>query len=433
MRDARSDATAVDGAGNGPNDGGPACIVVNGSGQAWPPTTPSSTKPECVPNCDAVTCGSACSTGMPCVTGCCSANKATINPASTGNFQTPVAAMANDSSGNLYVFLVNGRSYWEETGDPPTRKDSVDYLDCQAPLPCQNQPSCVAGCGDTASPEDPRIAVGGPAANRVVYVTYATNGPMWGNPSLSPGYRLGSKRGTVWTFEDLAFKPFALAADSTGTAWIATEHRDNSTGQLSEPRLYRRSSAKGWDAIPIPCGVVVTSMAFDGSDALYVASPPDKRIWRRDSSGAWGAEAVPGIPDRVVAGAGTIHYFAGRAGASGTDGGRRISVAYGRRSGTTWTEDLAFVHGSDYFPDYNATVDACGAPHIVVTSQDVVAPSYFNWNIYYVRWTAVGWRSGFLTASLDPAGAAIGLTAAYSEFVFGMDANSQYDATVPLR
>lgn len=415
--DGGSDARFIDGSGVDTDADGAlvedasavaACIVVSGNGAMWPPSPAASTAPECVVNCDTATCGAGCTTAAPCDSGCCAGNQ--MNVTHGGNTASPNgyvrrAAMTRDSSGTFYSFVGDGRSYSETPAGGVAA--IVPDLDCQNWI---NAPfSGTLTCTDPPA-INPRLAVGGPVGQRSVYLTYSIG-------TINPTFRFGAKRGADWTFEDLSKPPQALAADPKGTAWLA-----------SQGMLYRRNQAGAWINVGVPCGVSVVSLAFDDAGVLYVAAG-DNRIWRRDSSGLWGVETTPGRADHVYTGAGTVHYSAAPR-PSLIDGGGGSTFHYGRRVGTTWSEQSMGVGPQNsWFDDYELALDPCGAPHLVVTVQE---PNY-NWEMFYLRWTAAGWRSASVYLTLDPPGAAIGVSTDVARLVFFASMSEMGRASIPLR
>jgi len=261
---------------------------------------------------------------------------------------------------------------------------TLPYLDCSGSGPFGGGPVCP----DAA---DPLIAVGGPAGQRIVHVVYDAN-----------SMRFATKAGTQWTLEDLSVpsyrtSPASLATDPKGAAWIS-----------AGGGLYRHRSAGTWDPVPVPCGVTVTSVAADYSGAVYVGTGKNE-IWRRDATGAWGAEATPGIADRVYTGDGTVHY-------TGMSADSYSNLLYGRRVGTTWSgQSLGATYG--YYDGLDMALDACGAPHFVYCTEDVSGITY-SFPIEYLRWTAVGWRSSTIYTATDIPGPSLGVAPNYAEFTF---------------
>lgn len=249
---------------------------------------------------------------------------------------------------------------------------------------------------------------------------------------LDGQWRFGTRRGTQWTWEDLTL-PGVLAADPGGNAWIS-----------SGGGLYRRrNGSNGWDAVSIPCGVSLGSIAIDEAGALYAAQrvgpPPTGKpligkneIWRRDPSGGWGKETTGSVVERVYTGAGTVHYAGRRRTFLNPDGAAfpysDVSY-YGRRVGSTWSEYEAFV-GDD---QYQMALDACGAPHFALSTfrsdQDPLA----LWDLTYARWTAVGWRSAFVFTSQDPQVQSLGIGTDRAKIIFLAGDGDTGEATLPLR
>jgi len=226
---------------------------------------------------------------------------------------------------------------------------------------------------------------------------------LWEKGQNSPReYRLATKRGTQWTFEDILTPVSTLAADPSGTAWIS-----DGTG------LYQHALGDKWNPVAVPCGVNVASFVIDDAGAIYIAD--GNRVWRRDPLGAWGFETALGEVQQLYLGGGTVHYTR----TSDND------VYYGRRIGTTWSEQLVFVHPKNTsISDYRMALDTCGAPHFEVT----VGDAFYQWTFSYIRWTAQGWRRADWGTIPHPMNVTLGIATDNAHFISFVGS-----ATVPLR
>jgi hypothetical protein len=395
----------------------PACIVVAGSGTAWPPTTPVSSKRECVPNCDTDQCGSECVKisaelgsyfGAPCDTGCCSGNQVRVLGSGTSNPGNAVRlASVRDSSGTVYALWTDGMHYSET---PPSGTGySISDLDCRdwTVDPFSGSQYC-----SNTSQGSPRVAVGGPAGDRVVCVAY---GEGVASPFPGSTWRFGTKRGTRWAFEDLPMPPGNLVVDPAGGAWMG-----------SGGKLLRRVAPGKWIEAAVPCGLDVYGFAMDENGTMYFATG-QKSIMRRSPSGAWGSEATPGVAGGVFVGGGAVHYY--RMGTGPTaDGSATATLYYGRRAGTTWSEH-AVATDPDSLWDVEMQLDACGAPHFIYSIQR----SDYTWPVTYVRWTAAGWRSTLVFTSIDPAGPGLSISTSTASATFVEDWSTVGTALIPLR
>jgi hypothetical protein len=311
-----------------------------------------------------------------------------------------------DSSGTDYSVYLDegiGNIYYTETplSGPSYRVDYFDCADFDAPF---------LHCRDPDS-GPPQVAVGGPASQRVVYVSYMTRVLVDGDlPSAR--LRLGIKKGTQWTFEDPPISG-VLRADPQGRAWLGTPKA-----------LFRRDAANSWTRIPIPCGVELSSFVIDPAGAAYIASGQSS-IWRRDSNGSWAMEATPGRADSVYAGGGTIHYSS--LGFELQDGSAAPVVRYGRRVGTAWQQyDVQASPVGTRITEYQMALDRCGAPHFSIATLDTSVTYY--WTLDYVRWTTSGWRSTMVADFLHDPSCALGVSPNYAIFTY-----SGGGAGVPLR
>jgi hypothetical protein len=410
-----ADSRVADAAPEASTDGAPeedssavaACIVVSGTGVAWPPSPAASTAPECVVNCGTAQCGAECTAGTPCDSGCCAGNQVspgTSASASPDNFVRGV--MTRDSAGTFYKYMSDESVYVETPAGGGS--SSVRDLDCQNLVNFMGQTVCT-----DPPAANPLLAVGGPASQRVVYLSY------WIDDLINPTFRFGAKRAGQWTFGVLPLRPSSLAADPKGTAWLA-----------SDGKLYRLNQANAWINVGAPCGISVESIAIDDSGALYVGTKTNK-IWRRDSAGAWSAETTPGVVDRVYVGGGTVHYSARSR--NPAPGGGVTPFHYARRVGTTWSEqaiDIGHPYGGE---QYDLALDGCGAPHLAFVYQE--ASPDIGWDVYYLRWTSAGWRWKYVYKSGDPPGAAIGVSTTAAELVyFTFQSNNRtVTSSIPLR
>lgn len=91
---------------------------------------PLSTRAECNPNCGADTCGSKCATGMPCDTGCCSANHASIGNSITADQTSRKrrGVFARDSENTLYELVPDGMTYSEQPVSGTPYQADLYYL-----------------------------------------------------------------------------------------------------------------------------------------------------------------------------------------------------------------------------------------------------------------------------------------------------------------
>jgi len=319
--------------------------------------------------------------------------------------QGPFGAMTRDSAGTFYRIRSAYGVYYSETpvGGTPYQ---VSFTDLDCPAWWDAGPPAGPQCRWTYYEFKPQIALGGPAGQRVTHVA-------WEKTPWAPyGNRFATKRGTQWTFEDLP-QLHTLAADPSGSAWISLNGA-----------LYRRTGSS-WLQTAVPCGVQVGSFVFDDAGALYLAD--GSRIWRRDPSGAWGAEATPGEAQVVYVGGGSVHYTSKYS--RQPDGGLRPGILYyGRRIGMSWSETAVFFSPPPdyYLEDSQMALDACGAPHFQTT---FIARRDYIWALAYVRWTAAGWRQADVVRGFsDPPWAAIGVSTDKAHFIF-----RNGSATVPLR
>jgi hypothetical protein len=311
---------------------------------------------------------------------------------------------ARDSSGTMYTVTPDSTSVHYSEVPTTGASDHVYALDCA------EQDPQWAYCPGLY----PQVAVGGPPGAHTVYVVYNRGS------DFNPAYRFGTKIGKQWTFEDLSMAG-RLAADPSGNAWLS-----------SEGKLYRHDSAKGWVAVPVPCGESIRSIAFDDSGSLY-AGGSDNRMWRRAPVGSWGFETTPGPFERVYTGAGTVHYTAAPRTVRTDSGYVWTNFRYGRRIGTTWSEEKPLGDGVEWTnAGFDMALDTCGAPHFAFSVFRYENPLHF-WDLSYVRWTAAGWRSIFVYTSQDPQDPGIGVSTASAMMTFFAGSPDVATATIPLR
>jgi hypothetical protein len=444
-----------------PDFGGPlvinACTSTNdgGLGSAWPPSPTSSTA-ACTPNCGADTCASSCQvietgtdpygvpyaiptpTGMPCDSGCCSANKAQTSNFGTSGGGPGLGAVAAAPSGRLYYGTSMG---WGNLGDftyartddsgatwvgmqtiPADESGDVMWVGMIAPDFAQTNPTFS---NPIAFAVDPQFAFGGSGAAASVYMAYGLASPEpFGGP-IFPGALTRARIGVgeppqSQTWEDLPTANGALAADGSGALW------------LSGNKVFRRTAKRTWDAtcLPDPGGPGI-AMALDDSGAWYVArNGGDGNVYvsRHTPDGAWSTEMVAtGTATAIAFGGGTVHVTYLRNG----------DVYYARRVGTAWTENLAVIAttlpanvvGEHVYVTFAyLRVDSCGSPHIGVYAENGMD----SFNTYYVRWTPSGWVSATFWSTNDPQySGGIALTSTHALLPF--DSGGWEVLSIPLK
>jgi hypothetical protein len=216
-----------------------------------------------------------------------------------------------------------------------------------------------------------------------------------------------------WTFADVPERPSGVAVDASGDALVLQK----------QAVLRHRGSTV--DSIPLPAELVTNSsrksITTDPSGAWYVAASDASgiHVGRRRASGEWSVELVAlepvwTTPIRILWGAGTVHVA--------------HSNRYYRRVGTEWE---ASEVTTDPQASFDMALDACGAPHFVV-SNGGGGPISLAWEIRYARWTRSGFRWLVLApAATTPSGTSIAVTAGHAYVAYGGYSAARVDA-IPL-